>query len=155
MFREFRHMEASRIGPIDVYQNVLAMLHAFRITSPVEPVREAATDKVTLKFKLFQQVALAKDIPPKKLRRGDLATIVDTHPVTEEELGYSTGIFNAGGNTIVVTAVTESFLQEPTNSETYHVRSLAGCMRGPRDRRHGIPGDCIRQLPARTGAPRT
>ena len=42
-----------------------------------------------MKFKLFQQVALAKDIPPKKLRRGDLATIVDTHPVTEEELGYS------------------------------------------------------------------
>ena len=84
------------------------------------------TDKVTKTFKLFQQVAMAKNIPQKKLRRGDLATFVDTHPVTKGELGYSIGIFNAVGDTIAATAVTESFLEEPTNSVTYHVWSLAG-----------------------------
>ena len=84
------------------------------------------TDKVTMRFKLFQQVVLAKDIPQKKLRCGDLATIVDTYPATEGELGYSIGLFNAVGDTIAVTAVTESFFEEPTNSVTYHVWSLAG-----------------------------
>ena len=33
-----------------------------------------------MRFKAFEQVALAQDIPDKKLRRGDLATIVDVHP---------------------------------------------------------------------------
>lgn len=33
-----------------------------------------------MRFKQFQQVALATDIPQKNLRRGDLATIVDIHP---------------------------------------------------------------------------
>jgi len=32
-----------------------------------------------MKFKLFEQVALAKDIPEENLRRGDVATIVDSH----------------------------------------------------------------------------
>ncbi|HEX7227278.1 MAG TPA: DUF4926 domain-containing protein [Candidatus Binatia bacterium] len=32
-----------------------------------------------MKFKEFQQVALAKDIPEERLRRGDLATIVDIY----------------------------------------------------------------------------
>ncbi len=81
--------------------------------------------KVTMKFKLFQQVALAKDIPEKKLRCGDLATIVDSHPANGGEVGYSIEIFNAVGDTIAVTAVPESFLQELTNNEIFHVRSLA------------------------------
>ena len=40
-----------------------------------------------MRFKEFQQVALAKDIPEKKLRRGDLATIVDVHPKNGGEVG--------------------------------------------------------------------
>ena len=42
-----------------------------------------------MRFKEFQQVALAKDIPEKKLRRGDLVTIVDVHPKNGGEVGYS------------------------------------------------------------------
>lgn len=76
-------------------------------------------------FKLFQQVALAKDIPEKKLRRGDLATVVDHHPARDGEAGYSIEIFNAVGDTVVVTVVSESFLQELTPDEILHVRSLA------------------------------
>jgi len=78
-----------------------------------------------MKFKLFQQVALAKDISENKLRRGDLATVVETHPASGGEFGYSIEVFNAVGETIAVTAVPESFLQELTDNEILHIRSLA------------------------------
>lgn len=78
-----------------------------------------------MKFKLFQQVALAKDIPDKGLKRGDLATVVDYHPARGREPGYSIEVFNAVGDTIAVTAVPESSLQELTANEILHVRPLA------------------------------
>jgi hypothetical protein len=79
-----------------------------------------------MKFKEFQQVALAMDIPEEKLRRGDLATIVDIHPRNGGEIGYSIEIFNALGETIAVTTVPESLLEELTANEVLHVRSLTG-----------------------------
>lgn len=78
-----------------------------------------------MRFKQFQQVALARDIPEKKLRQGDLATIVDTHPANEGEVGYTIEIFNALGDTIAVTIVPESFIKELTADEILHVRPLA------------------------------
>lgn len=48
-----------------------------------------------MRFKEFQRVALARDIPEKKLCRGDLATIVAVHPKNGGEVGYSIEIFNA------------------------------------------------------------
>jgi hypothetical protein len=48
-----------------------------------------------MRFKEFQQVALAKDIPESNLRRRDLATIVDMHPANGGEVGYSIEVFNA------------------------------------------------------------
>ncbi len=78
-----------------------------------------------MRFKQFQQVALARDIPEKKLRQGDLATIVDTHPANEGEVGYAIEIFNALGDTIAVTIVPESFIKELTADEILHVRPLA------------------------------
>ena len=41
-----------------------------------------------MRFKAFEQVALAQGIPDKKLRRGDLATIVDVHLKNGGEVGY-------------------------------------------------------------------
>ena len=79
-----------------------------------------------MRFNEFQQVALAKDIPEKELRRGDLATIVDIHPKNGGEVGYSIEIFNALGETITVTTVPESLLEELTANEILHARSLAG-----------------------------
>src|SRR5262245_6974989 len=81
---------------------------------------------MTMRFKLFEQVALAKDIPEKKLRRGDVATIVDNYPARSGEAGYSIEVFNAVGDTIAVTAVPESFLEELTPNEILHVRSPTG-----------------------------
>jgi hypothetical protein len=79
-----------------------------------------------MRFKEFQQVALAKDIPESNLRRGDLATIVEIHPANGGEVGYSIEIFNALGETIAVTTVPESALEELTANEILHVRSLTG-----------------------------
>ena len=79
-----------------------------------------------MRFKEFQQVALAKDIPEKKLRRGGLATVIDVHPKNGGEVGYSIEIFNALGETITVTTVPESLLEELTANEILHARSLAG-----------------------------
>jgi hypothetical protein len=79
-----------------------------------------------MRFKEFQQVALAKDIPESNLRRGDLATIVDVHPANGGEVGYSIEVFNALGETIAVTTVPESVLEELTANEILHVRSLTG-----------------------------
>ena len=78
-----------------------------------------------MRFKAFEQVALAQDIPDKKLRRGDLATIVDVHPKNGGEVGYSIEIFNALGDTIAVTVVSESLLENLNADEILHVRSLA------------------------------
>ncbi|MBI5197841.1 MAG: DUF4926 domain-containing protein [Nitrospirae bacterium] len=76
-------------------------------------------------FELFQQVALARDLPEKQLKRGDIATIVDRHPAVDKEPGYSIEVFNAVGDTIAVTVVSESFLEPLTADEVLHVRPLA------------------------------
>lgn len=78
-----------------------------------------------MKYQLFQQVALAGDLPDKRLRRGDVATIVDRHAVQSGEPGYSLEIFNALGETIAVVVVPESFLQALTADEIMHARPLA------------------------------
>lgn len=78
-----------------------------------------------MRYELFQRVALAKDLPEKRLRRGDIVTIVDSHPPDGGEPGYSIEVFNALGETILVTVVPESCLQPLTADDIMHVRSLA------------------------------
>jgi len=76
-------------------------------------------------YKLFQQVALARNLPEKKLRKGDVATIVEHHPVSNGEDGYSLEVFNVFGDTIAVLTVPESALEPLTQDEIFSVRSLA------------------------------
>jgi hypothetical protein len=78
-----------------------------------------------MKYGMSQQVALARNIPEKNLQRGDIATIVESHPATGGEPGYTIEVFNAIGQTIVVTTVPENFLQKLTADEVFHVRPLA------------------------------
>ncbi len=75
-------------------------------------------------YKLFEEVVLKKDIPEKKLRRGDVATIVEHHPVSDGEDGYSLEIFNALGDTISVVTIAESAIAPITKDEIFSVRSL-------------------------------
>ena len=78
-----------------------------------------------MRYTLFQQIALAYDLPEKGLKKGDVATIVEHHPVARGEDGYSLEVFNALGETIAVITVPESALQPLSMDEIFHVRTLA------------------------------
>ena len=78
-----------------------------------------------MKYKLFEEVVLSKDIPEKRLKKGDVATIVEHHPVSDGEYGYSLEVFNALGDTIAVITVLESAIESLTEEEIFSVRSLA------------------------------
>ncbi|MDM8564092.1 DUF4926 domain-containing protein [Candidatus Halobeggiatoa sp. HSG11] len=78
-----------------------------------------------MKYKLFEEVVLNKDIPEKNLKKGDIATVVEYYPVSEYEDGYSLEVFNALGDTIAVITVPESAIQSFTENEVLSVRLLA------------------------------
>ena len=76
-------------------------------------------------YKLFEEVVLAEDIPEKGLKKGDVATIVEHHPVPDGEDGYSLELINAVGDTIAVITVSESAIEPLTAAEIFNIRSLA------------------------------
>jgi hypothetical protein len=78
-----------------------------------------------MKYNLFEEVVLKNDIPEKGLRKGDVATVVEHHPVPGGEDGYSLEIFNALGDTIAVITVPESSIESLTENEVFSVRPLA------------------------------
>lgn len=76
-------------------------------------------------FALFSKVALTVDVPVHKLRKGDVATIVEAHAGHAGlEQGYSLEVFNAVGETLAVVTVSESQIEPLTNNEIMHVRRL-------------------------------
>ena len=77
-----------------------------------------------MRFELYTDAALARDIPEHRLRRGDLVKIVDRHRSPNGENGYSIEVFNALGETIVVTAVPETALESLHKDEVLSVRPL-------------------------------
>lgn len=77
-----------------------------------------------MRFELYTDAALSRDIPEHKLRRGDLVKVVDHHPSVDGENGYSIEVFNAIGDTIAVTAVPESALEPLRKDEVLSVRGL-------------------------------
>jgi hypothetical protein len=78
-----------------------------------------------MKHQLFEEVVLRRDIPDRKLKKGDVATVVEHHPVPFGEDGYSLEVFNALGNTIAVVTVPESAIESLSEDEVFSVRSLA------------------------------
>ncbi len=78
-----------------------------------------------MRYELFKEVVLTKDIPEKRLKRSDVATVVEHHPVSDGEDGYSLEIFNALGDTIAVITVPESAIELLTEDEIFSVRSVA------------------------------
>lgn len=77
-----------------------------------------------MKYDLFKEVVLLRDIPEKKLKKGDVATIVECHPSETSEDGYSLEVFNALGDTIAVVTVSESQIEPLKENEVFSVRSL-------------------------------
>jgi len=78
-----------------------------------------------MRYKLFREVVLKTDIPAKNLKKGDVATVVEHHPVSDGEDGYSLEVFNALGNSIAVVTVEESAIESLTENEVLSVRELA------------------------------
>ena len=78
-----------------------------------------------MRYELFEEVVLTKDISEKKLKKGDVATVVEHHPVSNGEDGYSLEIFNVLGDTIAVITVEESAIEPLTVDEIFRVRSVA------------------------------
>ena len=76
-------------------------------------------------YQLFEEVVLLKDIAEKGLKKGDVATIVEHHPVADSEDGYTLEVFNVLGDTIAVITVPESAIAPLTQDEIFSVRSLA------------------------------
>jgi len=74
-------------------------------------------------LEMFKMVTLQEDIPEYKLRRGDVATIVEHHPASDED-GYSLEVFNAIGETIAVVTVAESQIKLLTANQVLHARVL-------------------------------
>ena len=79
-----------------------------------------------MKHDLFIRVALTADLPDKHLRRGDVATIVESHPGRPgQEPGYSLEVFNAVGDSVAVVTVRESQIEPLTANELLSVRPMA------------------------------
>ena len=77
-----------------------------------------------MRFDLYTDAALSRDLPEHGLCRGDLVKIVDHHPSPNGESGYSIEVFNALGDTIAVTAVPESALESLHKNEIFSVRQI-------------------------------
>ncbi len=78
-----------------------------------------------MKFELFTRVALAIDLPEYRLKKGDVATVVD-YLVAEDtgEQGYALEVFNAVGETIDVIDAAESDLEPLRSDEILNARHL-------------------------------
>ena len=76
-------------------------------------------------YQLFEEVVLVEDITEKGLLKGDVATIVEYHPVPDGEDGYSLEVFNVLGDTITVLTLPEPPITPLTKNEIFTVRALA------------------------------
>lgn len=77
-----------------------------------------------MKFKLFTDMALTRNIPAHGLRRGDVVRLVDHHVGDDGKEGYSIEVFNAVGDTVLVTAIDEAALAPLHDDEVLSVRRI-------------------------------
>ena len=78
-----------------------------------------------MRFELYTEAVLTRDLPEHRLRRGDLVNLVDRHVAPDGTEGYSIEVFNALGETIAVTAVPERDLEPLREDEVLCARVLA------------------------------
>ena len=90
------------------------------------PYKTHELRRLNMTLKLYQEVALTRDLPEYQLRAGDIATLVDfvPHPSGGEE-GCLLEVFNAVGESLTVIAVPISTVEVLRPDEILTVRSLA------------------------------
>lgn len=73
---------------------------------------------------LYSRVSLNRDFPEYNLKRGDIATFIDTVPDPEGiEEGYILEVFNALGESIDVITVPQSAISPLRSNDILSVRS--------------------------------
>ncbi|MEW6248608.1 MAG: DUF4926 domain-containing protein [Nitrospirota bacterium] len=77
-----------------------------------------------MKFELYTDVALTRDLLEHRLRRGDILKLVDHHIAPDGTEGDSIEVFNAVSDTIAVTAVPATALEALRNDEVLCARPL-------------------------------
>lgn len=76
-----------------------------------------------MRFKLYEDVVLAQNVPDENLYAGDVGTVVEEHHVAGQEPGYSVEFFDMLGNTVAVVTLPASALRAPTHADRPSVRS--------------------------------
>ena len=76
-----------------------------------------------MKFRPYQEAALAVDLPGTRFRKGDLVRIADEHKAEDGTRGYSVEIFNALGKTVEVLTLEERQLEKLRSDEILAVRA--------------------------------
>jgi hypothetical protein len=76
-----------------------------------------------MKFRPYQEAALAEDLPGTRFRKGDLVRIVDEHRAQDGTRGYSVEIFNGLGKTVEVLTLEERQLEKLRSDEILAVRA--------------------------------
>lgn len=79
-----------------------------------------------MKFLLFSRVILLQNLPDENLLTGDVGTIVEHHPATDQyPEGYEVEFFAGNGETLTVVSVPATALRTATRKDILHVRELA------------------------------
>ena len=79
-----------------------------------------------MSFELYTEVALARDLPAYRLRRGDVIRLVEKHRAPDGREGFSAEVLGAKGHTLAVIAVPADALEPLRDDEVLSVRALAG-----------------------------
>jgi Domain of unknown function (DUF4926) len=77
-----------------------------------------------MKYALFTEMALSRDLPEHGLRSGDVVRLIDDHQSPGGCEGYCVEVCNAVGDTIVVTEVEEAALEPLDSDEIFTIRRM-------------------------------
>ena len=77
----------------------------------------------------FDRVVLMDDIPEKKLKKGDIGTVVMIYPkvtlASTTSKGFEVEFFTLDGNTLAVETLLPNQIRPVKNNEVAHVREVA------------------------------
>jgi hypothetical protein len=77
-----------------------------------------------MKYALYTEMALGRDLPEHGLRRGDVVRIIDDCLCAGGREGYSVEVCNAVGETVAVTAVDEAVLEPLEADQIFTIRRM-------------------------------
>jgi Domain of unknown function (DUF4926) len=77
-------------------------------------------------YDMYGDVILTRDVTERRLRAGDVGTVVERHAVPDvPEEGYSIEFFDMTGQTVAVVTLPANALRLPTAADRAAVRALS------------------------------